>query len=138
MWVCPKCQRKFAKSNQMHSCRTISLDQHFVNKPKAQEIFNQLLQMITKEIGKVEIISLPCCVHLYGQYDFLAALPKADKLEIRFALNRLLDSPRRINQVALSQQSYKNCIDVYDIKDVDEELLSWVKEAFFLKDKQES
>jgi hypothetical protein len=122
----------------MHSCRTISLDQHFVNKPKAQEIFNQLLQMITKEIGKVEIISLPCCVHLYGQYDFLAALPKADKLEIRFALNRLLDSPRRINQVALSQQSYKNCIDVYDIKDVDEELLSWVKEAFFLKDKQES
>jgi len=53
-----------------------------VNKVIAKELFEYLLQKIELNIGKCKIVSLPCCVHLYGTYDFLAALPKKDSIEI--------------------------------------------------------
>ncbi|MFH1547474.1 MAG: hypothetical protein ABIC57_03235, partial [bacterium] len=72
MWTCPNCGRKFEKSNQTHSCKKIPLGQHFKNKDKTKEIFDLLLERLTKEVGECRIISIPCCVHLYGKYDFLA------------------------------------------------------------------
>src|SRR4030065_592804 len=94
MWICSKCERIFEKAKQPHSCNKIPIDVHFKNKDKAKEIFDYLVKQIKKQIGKCQIISIPCCIHLFGNYDFLAALPKKDKLEIRFALDRQLDTPR--------------------------------------------
>jgi len=90
MWTCPNCDRIFQKANQPHSCKKVSVDSHFKNKDKAKELFNFLLSLIEKNIGTCKVISLPCCVHLFGVYDFLAALPKRDGIEIRFALDRQL------------------------------------------------
>ncbi|HHT9138993.1 MAG TPA: hypothetical protein ACFYEK_17335, partial [Candidatus Wunengus sp. YC60] len=86
MWTCPKCGRIFEKTEQPHSCHSIPLAQHFKHKEKAKELFDHLVQRVTHTIGPCKTISLPCCVHLFGIYDFLAALPKTDKLEIRIAL----------------------------------------------------
>ncbi len=102
MWTCPKCERIFEKTGQMHSCRKISLEEHFKNKEKAKEIFDYLFETVNQEIGKCKIISLPGCIHLFGNYDFLAALPKKDSLEIRFSLNRKLENPRVIQAVLVS------------------------------------
>ncbi len=82
MWTCPKCKRVFNKKDQPHSCNKIPLDQHFKNKEKAKELFDHLIDQIGTGIGKCKIISLPCCIHLYGNYDYLALLPKKDQLEI--------------------------------------------------------
>lgn len=134
MWTCDKCGRIFAKKGQPHSCRRVLLESHFKNKEKAREIFDLLVDKIRREIGEVKIISLPCCVHLFGKYDFLAALPKKDKLEIRFALDRILDNPRLKIAVPLSAKSYKNCIGIKGTEEVDEEMVGWLKESYFLKD----
>src|SRR4030065_1205074 len=94
MWTCQNGGRIFDKKGQVHSCNKFPLEQHFKNKDKARYLFNNLLTKVDNEIGKCKIISLPCCIHLYGNYDFLAALPKKNGLEIRFALDRQLDTPR--------------------------------------------
>lgn len=133
MWTCPKCKRIFSKANQPHSCLSIPLNKHFENKDKAKELFNHLVEKINTEVGKCKIVSIPCCIHLFGKYDFLAALPKKDKLEIRFALDRKLDSKRLKQYVAASTSSYKNCIDVSSKAEIDEELISWIKESYNLK-----
>ena len=133
MWTCEKCGRIFGKPRQMHSCRKIALERHFENKPEAQELFTFLVEQIETKIGKCKIISLPCCVHLYGKYDFLAALPKKDRLEIRFALNRKLDSARLIQGVPLSAKTYKNCLEITAKAEIDEELMGWLEEAYYLK-----
>jgi hypothetical protein len=135
MWTCPNCNRIFEKIGQIHSCRKVSLEQHFINKEKAREIFEYLVKEINREIGKCKIISIPCCIHLFGKYDFLAALPKRDKLEIRFALNRKLDGPRLKQSVPVSSKSVKNCLDLDGIKDIDKELMGWLNEAYYLKEK---
>jgi hypothetical protein len=92
-----------------------------------------LVQKIEAKIGKCRIISLPCCVHLFGHYDFLAALPKKNKLEIRFCLDRKLDTPMLIQSVPLSASTYKNCVDITSKTEIDDQLIKWLDESFHLK-----
>lgn len=135
MWKCPNCERIFEKSKQPHSCHKVLLQKHFKNKDKAEELFNILVKKINDDVGKCTIISLPCCIHLFGKYEFLAALPKKDELEIRFSLNRVLDSRRLKQSVPVSSKYFKNCIDISAGKEIDEELLKWIYEAYHLKEK---
>lgn len=137
MWKCPKCSRIFEKHGQMHSCRKKPLEEHFKNKGLAKDIFNSLVDSINQNVGKVEVISIPCCIHLFGKYDFLAALPKKNLLEIRFSLNRVLQSPRLKMSVAVSDTSYKNCIELESAEDINSELIDWIKEAYHLKNKEQ-
>ncbi|MFC1627447.1 DUF5655 domain-containing protein [Patescibacteria group bacterium] len=134
MWTCSKCGRIFKSRNQPHSCKKVPLEKHFENKEKAKELFDYLVGQINNKIGKCKIISIPCCIHLFGKYDFLAALPKKDKLEIRIALGRRLDSSRLKVSAPLSLKSFKNCFDIFSKKEIDKEFISWLKESYHLKD----
>ncbi|OGC45260.1 hypothetical protein A2V49_01515 [candidate division WWE3 bacterium RBG_19FT_COMBO_34_6] len=133
MWTCPRCKRIFKKIDQPHSCKQIPLEEHFQNKLKARDIFNCLVEQINNNIGEVKIISIPCCIHLYGKYDFLAALPKKECLEVRFALDRKLDTSRLKQCVPMSSKIYKNCIDVFSKEEIDDELINFLKESYHLK-----
>ena len=135
MWTCPQCGRIFNKANQPHSCRKIPLEEHFKNKQAARALFDFLLERINVEIGECQVISLPCCVHLFGSYDFLAALPKKDRLEIRFTSDRVMDHPRFHHCVPMSARVYKICLDVSKAEEIDEELMQWLRESYRLKDK---
>lgn len=133
MWACNKCKRVFTRTKQQHSCKTIPLEQHFKNKPLAKELFNNLLLQISKDIGKCKIISLPCCIHLFGNYDFLAILPHRDNLEVRFAYRGNIKSSRVTQSVNLSTQLIKICVDIKNIEEIDTELLEWLKTSYSLK-----
>ena len=133
MWTCPKCGRIFKKAKQPHSCKKVPLEKHFEGKEKARELFDHLVKQINKSVGKCKIISIPCCVHLFGKYDFLAALPKKDKLEIRFALDRKLNSPRLKQSVPMSSKVFKNCFDISSKEELDKEFIDWLKRSYYLK-----
>lgn len=135
MWKCKKCGRIFEKTEQVHSCRSIPLAEHFKNKKQAKEIFDFLVRKINSQIGKVKIVSLPCCVHLFGKYDFLAALPKKDSLEIRFANDSRINDSRVRLSVPVSQKNFKICLEVNSKKEIDGKVFAWLKHAYFFKDK---
>jgi len=137
MWTCPECKRKFDKKDQVHSCQTIPLGEHFRGKELAKEIYNTLLERINKEIGKCEAISLPCCIHLAGEYEFMAILPKRDRLEIRIGLHRTLSGGRIGQVVPVSQHGYKVCVDLKSATDIDDELMGWLKESYHLRENGE-
>lgn len=117
----------------MHSCKKIPLGEHFRNKEKAREIFDFLVEKVKKELGECQVISLPCCIHLFGKYDFLAALPKKNELEIRFNLNQELKGSRVKLAVAVSAKEYKNCFDIKTKEEIDQEMIGWIKEAYLLR-----
>jgi len=133
MWTCTKCGRVFKRTNQQHSCKSIPIEQHFENNLLAKDLFDFLLKKIRTQIGKCSIISLPCCIHLYGSYDFLAILPHKDRLEIRFASNNLINSPRITHTVPLSKNLSKTCIDIKNTEEIDAELLNWLSISYLLK-----
>lgn len=133
MWKCSKCGRVFERKDQPHSYKKVTLEDHFKNKDAAKSIFDVLLKKMTADVGKCKVISLPCCIHLFGEYDFLAALPKKDRLEIRFGLHRALPGPKIKQAVQTSMTSFKNCIDIKSKDEIDNKLMSWLSEAYFLK-----
>ncbi|MBN2015340.1 hypothetical protein JW766_00725 [Candidatus Dojkabacteria bacterium] len=133
-WTCPKCGRIFAKKNQMHSCKKFPIEKHFEGKEEiAKPLFEYLKTKITTEIGPVKVISLPCCIHLFGCYDFIAILPKKDRIEVRFAWNEKIKNKRIDNCVPMSKSTYKICLDVRSGKEIDKELMGWLKESYNLK-----
>lgn len=133
MWTCPKCDRIFERQGQMHSCQKVPIEQHFSNKNMAKDLFDALLKETKTNVGPCKIISLPCCIHLFGIYDFLAILPKKDSLEVRFSLDRIIDSARITQSVPLSKSSYKNCLMITSKDQIDSELLSWLNESYHQK-----
>jgi len=134
MWKCPNCNRIFKKAKQPHSCKKVSIESHFEKKEKAKILFDYLLKQMEKNIGKYQIVSLPCCIHLFGRYDFLAVLPKKNYIEVRFALDRELDTPRLKVAVPMSSKVFKICLDISDEKEIDSEFMEWLKESYHLKD----
>lgn len=136
MWKCEKCGRSFEKTKQPHSCRSVPLGDHFKNKEKAKEVFDFLVKKIDSQIGKVKIISLPCCVHLFGKYDFLAILPKKDKLEIHFASDVRINDPRVKQNFPISAKTYEICVCLDEVEDIDREPMKWLNKAYHLKDKE--
>jgi len=134
MWTCQKCGRVFEKENQPHSCKKVPLEDHFANKTKAKELFDYLFLTVNEEIGRSKTISLPCCIHLFGVYDFLAALPKKDGLEVRFALGRKLVKAKM--SVPISATTYKNCFDIFSTNQFNREFIGWLKESYHLKDRE--
>jgi hypothetical protein len=135
MWTCPKCGRIFEKAAQPHSCQRIPLEKHFSNKELAKDLFDFLFYEINATIGPCQIVSIPCCIHLFGKYDFLAALPKKDRLEVRFAYSQVIESQRISQYVSMSAKIYKICLDVYNHEDINPELIAWLDQSYHLKDK---
>jgi len=134
MWTCNICGRVFIKTKQPHSCKKVPFESHFKNKELAKELFSILFKRIEKNIGKCKIVSLPCCVHLFGTYDFLAVLPKKDSVEIRFALDRQLTNPKLTASISMSSKIYKNCFRISTKKEIDGEFIGWLKDSYHLKD----
>lgn len=134
MWTCPTCGRIFEKAKQPHSCHLVPLEEHFKNKDKSKELFDHLVEQINTKIGKCKAVSLPCCIHLFGKYDFLAILPKRDGLEVRFGLDRPVSSSRITQTVAMSTKSVKNCLLLKSKAEIDEEILEWLSLSYHLKD----
>ncbi len=133
MWTCDKCKRVFKKRNQPHSCNTIPMENHFINKPFAKELYDYLLVQIKNKVGPYNSISLACCIHLYGNYDFLAILPHIDRIEIRFASPDTIKSNRIMKTVNLSKKLIKVCIDIKNKDEIDIELLKLLKDSYILK-----
>lgn len=130
-WRCPKCGRTFSRTGQPHSCSTVSLESHLPGGPQ-RALFERLLAEVNSKAGECEVLSLPCCIHLVGRYDFLAVLPRKKRLEIRFVLERELANPRVQRSARISKALYKHSVDVRTAEDVDEELLGWLREAYHL------
>jgi hypothetical protein len=129
VWVCPTCGRSFRRSGQVHSCRVVTLDEHFREKPDLRSLFDGLIGAVNATAGSCEVVPLPCCIHLSDGHDFLAVLPKRDRLEVRFTLSEQLHHPRVARSARTSASAVKHSVDVRSADDVDDELLGWIRQA---------
>lgn len=129
VWVCPTCGRSFRRSGQVHSCRVVTLDEHFRGKPTLRVLFDRLVAAVNDAAGPCEVVPLPCCIHLSQGHDFLAVLPRRDRLEVRFTLSEQLHHPRVTRSARTGATGVKHSVDVRSVDDMDEELLDWIRQA---------
>ena len=137
-WKCPKCGRKFEKNKQPHSCTIYPVAKHLKGKEAAAELYNELKIKIKKAAGPFKIESLPCCIHFvtaFTTFTFAAVFAMKDRLRLHFTLDHKIASPRirRYSQIATSRHMYE--VDIKDKKEINKELLVWLKEAYNTKKK---
>ena len=63
----------------------------------------------------------------------VGALPKLDRLEVRFTANREMSAPRIHHCVPMSAKVFKICLDVFTEQDIDPELMVWLIESYHMK-----
>lgn len=132
MWKCPKCKREFIKHNQSHSCVLFPIENHFKNKESSKILFTKLIKAIEDRIGEVKIESLPCCIHLVSSYTFSGVWILKDRIRLDFRVDYKIESKRMINQQNLSKNRNIYYIDIKDEKEIDSELLNWIKDSYNL------
>ena len=133
MWKCPKCKREFSKDNQSHSCVFYPIENHFKNKTESKTLFEELIKKIEKEIGKVKIESLPCCIHLVSNYTFSGIWLLKDKIRLDFRVDYPIESERIVKQEKLSTNRNLYYLDINNTGEIDNELLKWIKDSYYLK-----
>lgn len=135
LWQCPKCKREFAKKSQAHSCVSFPLENHFKGKKVAKDLFKDLKNKIEACVGPLKIESLPCCIHLVSNYTFGAVWALKDKIRIDFRIDYQVQSKRFWKVIKISTNRYLYYLDVKDKSEIDQEILSWIKEAYLLNKK---
>jgi len=131
-WKCAKCKREFAKKNQSHSCSSYPLENHFKGKEYAKELFTLLKDRIEAGVGPLKIESLPCCIHLVSNYSFGAVWAMKDKIRIDFRTDFRIESKRIWRMIQMSANRYLYYFEIKDKKEIDKELLDWIKKAYSL------
>lgn len=133
MWQCPKCKREFSKNNQSHSCVVYPIEKHFQNKDYSKKLFKELVNQIEKNIGEVKIESLPCCIHLVSGYTFSGVWLLKDRVRLDFRVPYNIESKRIINKEELSINRKLYYLEIVEEKDIDDELLGWIRDSYFLQ-----
>jgi hypothetical protein len=133
-WRCSTCGRTFARRGQTHSCKRVPIEAHIPHEGAVRSLFDALLDAINTQVGPFEVVSLPCCIHLAGTDDFLAILPKRDRIEIRFTLHHRLHGPRILAGAQTGRESHKHRVDIAAVEEIDAELLGWLRQAYRLRD----
>jgi hypothetical protein len=134
-WTCPKCKRQFAKKNQMHSCVIYPVKKHLAGKSRlTKNLYQTLKKKIQKEIGPIKVESLPCCIHFVSSYTFMCVYALKSKIRIHFASDRNIKSSRIDKAAPVAKTKWMFSLDVDNKKGLDKELMSWLKQAYYLKD----
>lgn len=133
-WTCPKCGRKFVKKNQVHSCAIYPLEKHFQNKgPEAAKLYADFKKAVKKNVGPFKVLSLPCCIHFDKVSTFAGIFILRGKIKLHFSLMQKIDSQRIEKWSKMSSTRYLYSVTLEDKKEIDKELIGWLKQAYAIK-----
>ena len=94
LWIGRKCRRQFGKKNQLHSCVSYLVQDHFKGKPLAlKETFDRLIKQ-ARRLGPVETDAVKSLITLSGQYHFGVVYVLKNSLTIEFVLERKISDER--------------------------------------------
>ena len=109
------------------------IEKHFQNKDYSKKLFKELVNQIEKNIGGVKIESLPCCIHLVSGYTFSGVWLLKDRVRLDFRVPYNIESKRIINKEELSINRKLYYLEIVEEKDIDDELLGWIRDSYFLQ-----
>jgi hypothetical protein len=136
MWHCPECGKPFANRNSSHSCVRIPLDAHFVERPRARQLFDAFLAAVnaTGDVP-VDVIVSKGRIELMTRARFAGAVAHRDYIRIGFWLKRGLETDRfRVEVYPPKDWVYR--LDLRDEHQIDDELRALLREARIVGDQR--
>ena len=128
LWQCPTCKRRFAKQNQWHSCKPVSIDAHFKAKPaEVRSLFDALYAKL-RSIAPLRMDAVKSSINLVSKHHFGGIRVQKDGLRLGFILGRPVEH-HRIRTQQITPTIWAHHVKITRQEDLDTELLAWLKEA---------
>jgi len=100
--------------------------------PVVAKIYHHLITELQK-FGRVTIEPKKTSIHLANRFGFAGVYTRKDYINLEIHLNHKLANKRVAKVEQASANRYHHTIKLSDVKEVDKELLAWLREAYELK-----
>lgn len=111
---------------------TSTVDHLFAGKaPGLRPVYDHLIQQLD-QIGPVKVAPKTTSIHLEKNGGFAGIHPRKNSFNLIFRTDRLIQDPRITKVERLSAGRYMHTVPIERASDVDDQLLSWLQEAYEL------
>ena len=100
--------------------------------PEVVKTYHQLIKKL-QEFGPIKIEPKKTSIHLGNRFGFAGVYTRKEYINLEVHLNYKLKSPRVTKVEQASANRYHHTIRLNNQKEVDKELLTWLREAYELK-----
>jgi hypothetical protein len=130
LWLCPKCQRPFANTNQSHSCGKYSVDDFLSGKNDyAAALFNRFLEMVNS-CGPVILAPAKTRVGFQVRMIFAAVNKLSDRgMNAHVVLARRFEHPRFTKVESFSPRNHANHFKIQTLEELDDEVMPWLRDS---------
>jgi len=131
LWICPRCGRTFANTNQTHTCAPLGdLDRLFDgSEPAVRATFERIVELVSA-IGPVSILPERSRIALHVRMSFAAFQPRRRWLDGHIVLARRIDNPRFRRIETFSARNVLHAFRLTSPTEVDDEFVAWLAEAY--------
>ena len=130
LWNCPKCKRPFANRNQSHFCARYTLRGHLTGKSaRAVSLFHSFAKLV-KRCGPVRVIPEKTRIAFQVRMSFAAVRLLRDGIFGHVVLARHLGNTRFTKIERISPRNHVHSFCFHSSEDLDQEVLSWLREAY--------
>ncbi len=131
-WVCPDCERQFARKGQGHECApAMTVEEYFSTGPPFERpIFQALIAGLDERVGPIHVEPVSVGIFLKRARSFCELRPMTRWVAVSFGLSRTLHSHRISRKVIEAGAHRWHYVNVRSAEEVDEELLDWLAEAY--------
>lgn len=131
-WTCPTCGRDFARNKQWHSCEKHDLNAIFSDKPqKIIELYKHLISAL-EPLGPMEIHASKWNITLRAKSTFMSIFPEKKDLALTFVRDEPLDDFPVYQTYQHTKNKWSNHVKIENIEEIDNQLLTWIKDAYIL------
>lgn len=111
-----------------------SVDKYFENKDSiVREVYELLIHTLKSELVNYELEFKGTSIHVVAKSAFLGVHFMKSALVLNIVLDRAIESSRMHKVEQVSKNRFHNEIRLSSLDQVDEELITWIKEAYKLR-----
>ena len=128
MWTCPKCKRRFTRTNQRHACGTG--DRAEVLRKRSSELVDlyEALERFATSLGSVELVTRKRYVLLRSKRIFADVVVMSDALRLAIHLPRKVDHPL-FTKVGTDRKQVTHVAKLHDMQELDA-MKPFLREAY--------
>jgi len=106
---------------------------HFQGKdPVVKKIYDKLVSRL-KEYGPIKIEPKKTSIHLANRFGFAGVYTRSNYMILEIHLNQKLENARVTKVEQASANRFHHTFRITSEKEIDKELLAWLREAYLLK-----
>jgi hypothetical protein len=130
-WVCPFCEREFARAHQGHVCVPGgTVDDTFAHHPdRWRDVFDAILAHL-EALGPVHVDAVTVGVFLKSDRKIAEVRPRVRSIDLMLAMPRPIDHPRIARRLQGSGDQNWVVVKLTDPSEVDDQVRGWLTEAY--------